>query len=207
MNVLKTKLVLLALFIFCIEHNNVIAASSVTPSSLSSSFQNHISVAVKNKSDPVKVDRSKAVPKSDLVKVDRSKMVSWEEYKKERSWATSNQDKEEFDHFNVGDNTILKVTLSGLIALAQDPHYANSLKKGNLAAYLKGKDILVQFGAVSKSVLNKLDLSNEVFYADFDWDILLETIRNNKTIYREVPKYPAVRRDLSMLLDQSILFD
>ncbi len=122
--------------------------------------------------------------------------------KEKEGWNTEAKRVSFYHIKSIIDTIIQRFNIQGLITKdAQDAHFSMGL------AYLKGKDILVQFGAVSKSVLNKLDLSNEVFYADFDWDILLETIRNNKTIYREVPKYPAVRRDLSMLLDQSILFD
>ena len=73
--------------------------------------------------------------------------------------------------------------------------------------YRKGEKTLVEFGALSKTVLKKLDISHEVFYADFDWDLLLKSVRNNKIAYQEVSKFPAVRRDLSMLLDKSVEFN
>ena len=55
-------------------------------------------------------------------------------------------------------------------------------------------------------MLKELEIHAEVFYADFNWNLLLDMIKNNKIIYHEVSKFPAVRRDLSMLLDESILF-
>ena len=74
-------------------------------------------------------------------------------------------------------------------------------------SYRKGEKNLVEFGAVSKRSLKKLDISSEVFYADFDWDLIVRSIRNNKISYAEVSKFPSVRRDLSMLLNKDISFE
>ncbi|MFN8406262.1 MAG: phenylalanine--tRNA ligase subunit beta [Sphingobacteriaceae bacterium] len=73
--------------------------------------------------------------------------------------------------------------------------------------YSKNEKSLVHFGQVSGSILKELDITDKVFYADFNWDLIIETIRNNKITHREVAKYPAVRRDLSMLLNESIQFN
>jgi phenylalanyl-tRNA synthetase beta chain len=74
-------------------------------------------------------------------------------------------------------------------------------------SYRKGEKVLVDFGTVSKKALKKLDINAEVFYADFDWDLIVKSVRNNKIAYTEVSKFPAVRRDLSMLLNKDITFD
>jgi phenylalanyl-tRNA synthetase beta chain len=74
-------------------------------------------------------------------------------------------------------------------------------------SYRKGEKVLVEFGAVSKKSLKKLDVSSEVFYADFDWDLIVRSVRNNKISYAEVSKFPSVRRDLSMLLNKDISFE
>ncbi len=74
-------------------------------------------------------------------------------------------------------------------------------------SYTKGDKVLAEFGAVSKKSLKKLDISSEVFYADFDWDLIIRSVRNNKISYTEVSKFPSVRRDLSMLLNKDISFE
>lgn len=73
-------------------------------------------------------------------------------------------------------------------------------------AYKKGKNVIVQFGQVSKAILKKLDIDKPVFFADFNWEYLLKVQLNNVAEYEEVAKFPAVRRDLSMLLDSSVNF-
>lgn len=70
---------------------------------------------------------------------------------------------------------------------------------------LNGKQ-LVKFGSVAAASLKKADVDKEVFYADFNFDLVLAAIRKNKIVFQEVSKFPAVRRDLSMLIDQSISF-
>ncbi|AMR32002.1 phenylalanine--tRNA ligase subunit beta [Mucilaginibacter sp. PAMC 26640] len=72
--------------------------------------------------------------------------------------------------------------------------------------YLRGNKVLVTFGSVAATALKKADVDKEVFYADFDFDAILKLVRKNVIVYQEVSKFPAVRRDLSMLVDKSVTF-
>ena len=69
-----------------------------------------------------------------------------------------------------------------------------------------GTDILVEYGVVKKSILKHFDIKQEVLFADFNWALILKLL-SNKIKYTEIPKYPEVRRDLSLLLDDSVSFD
>jgi phenylalanyl-tRNA synthetase beta chain len=69
-----------------------------------------------------------------------------------------------------------------------------------------GNDILVEYGVVKKSISKHFDVKQEVFFADFNWALILKSL-NNKIKFTEIPKYPEVRRDLSLLLDESVSFD
>ncbi|MFM9825639.1 phenylalanine--tRNA ligase subunit beta [Flavobacterium sp.] len=69
-----------------------------------------------------------------------------------------------------------------------------------------GNDILVEYGVVKKSILKHFDIKQEVLFADFNWALILKLL-SNKIKYTEIPKYPEVRRDLSLLLDDSVSFD
>jgi len=72
--------------------------------------------------------------------------------------------------------------------------------------YKRNNNQLVKFGAVSAESLKKVDVDKEVFYADFNFDMILSAVRKNKIIFEDVSKFPAVRRDLSMLIDKSVTF-
>lgn len=73
--------------------------------------------------------------------------------------------------------------------------------------YKRNGKQLVKFGKVAAEALKKVDVDKEVFYADFNFDIVLAAVRKNKIIYQDVSKFPAVRRDLSMLIDRSVTFE
>ncbi|MCQ6958078.1 phenylalanine--tRNA ligase subunit beta [Mucilaginibacter aquariorum] len=70
---------------------------------------------------------------------------------------------------------------------------------------LNGKQ-LVKFGPVGAATAKKVDVDKEVFYADFNFDLILAAVRKNVIVYQEVSKFPAVRRDLSMLVDKTVTF-
>jgi len=82
-----------------------------------------------------------------------------------------------------------------------DENFAFGLK------YFRGPQPLVTFGAVTAADKKITDVDKDVYYADFDWAALLDIVRKNKVISKEIPKYPAVRRDLSMLVDMDVTFD
>lgn len=69
------------------------------------------------------------------------------------------------------------------------------------------KKALVSFGTVQKSILKKFDIEQEVLFADFNWDEMLEASKTNQFTFEEIPKYPAVRRDFALLLNEHIRFN
>jgi phenylalanyl-tRNA synthetase beta chain len=73
-------------------------------------------------------------------------------------------------------------------------------------AYLQNNKIIAEAGKVSKKYLKQFDIEQEVFYGNIEWDLLLKLVRNHEISFRELPKYPSVRRDLALLLDRSIKF-
>jgi len=73
-------------------------------------------------------------------------------------------------------------------------------------SYRRGRDVLVKLGAVSSEILEHLDLKSEVFYAEFDLGTLIKSIGNNKVKVNEISKYPEVKRDLALVLDDSIAY-
>ncbi|BDB55236.1 phenylalanine--tRNA ligase beta subunit [Flavobacterium ammoniigenes] len=69
-----------------------------------------------------------------------------------------------------------------------------------------GKDTIVEIGVVKKSILKHFGIKQEVFFADFNWAAILKLI-SNKVKFTEIPKYPEVRRDLALLLDQAVTYE
>lgn len=70
----------------------------------------------------------------------------------------------------------------------------------------KDGKLLANFGLVNANVLEAFDIEQEVFYADFDWDLVLKLSALNEFEVTELPKYPSVRRDLALLVDKSVSY-
>jgi phenylalanyl-tRNA synthetase beta chain len=72
--------------------------------------------------------------------------------------------------------------------------------------WLHNKKLVAETGSVSKHYLEIFDIDQDVYYAHLEWDLILKLIKDHKLSYRELPKYPWVRRDLALLLDKSVSF-
>lgn len=70
----------------------------------------------------------------------------------------------------------------------------------------RGGKVLVKMGIVSHSVLKVFDISNPVYFADLNWQLLMKAIRGQAVKYAEISKFPAVSRDLALLIDNSVEF-
>ncbi|MBQ6956745.1 MAG: phenylalanine--tRNA ligase subunit beta [Bacteroidales bacterium] len=69
-----------------------------------------------------------------------------------------------------------------------------------------GKQLAV-VGRLAPATLKKMDCKQEVFYADIDWDLLLKSLPSKDVTYTEIARFPEVRRDLALVLDNSVTFD
>ncbi|MCL1932572.1 MAG: phenylalanine--tRNA ligase subunit beta [Candidatus Azobacteroides sp.] len=83
----------------------------------------------------------------------------------------------------------------------EDEIFSSALRIENLS----GK-ILGVLGILQKALSKRFDISAEVYYAELDWSKLMAEHRQTTVIYSEISKYPAVRRDLALLVDQNIPF-
>ncbi|MEN0002526.1 MAG: phenylalanine--tRNA ligase subunit beta, partial [Bacteroidota bacterium] len=72
--------------------------------------------------------------------------------------------------------------------------------------YHRGPQSLVSFGKVQPTLTKAFSIRGAVYYADFNWDNLLKAIRKHKVTYEGVSKYPSTRRDLALIVDNSIKF-
>ena len=64
----------------------------------------------------------------------------------------------------------------------------------------------MEFGVLKTSLLKEFGIKQEVLFADFDWDKVIENAGKTGIKISELPKYPEVRRDLALLLDENIEF-
>ncbi len=74
------------------------------------------------------------------------------------------------------------------------------------AVYINKQKEFAEFGFVNDSLLKQFDIHGPVLFAEIDWEYLCQSYLKKKIIYQPVSKFPSVRRDLSLLLDEKITF-
>ncbi|MBL7935853.1 MAG: phenylalanine--tRNA ligase subunit beta [Bacteroidia bacterium] len=110
---------------------------------------------------------------------------------------------------NKVDFAFLKASVESILNKLSIKFKINELSDSNFSyglSYLQKNKHLVSFGLVDKSICKKLDVNAEVFYADFNWDNVLSLVGKTKLEFTEIPKFPAVRRDLALLLDKKVTY-
>jgi phenylalanyl-tRNA synthetase beta chain len=96
----------------------------------------------------------------------------------------------------------LGVNMASLVAVdGKSDIFSKSVEIQN-----RGGKVLAVFGIVSKKLQKAFDIANEVYYADINWKLAMKAIKNNKVSYKEISKFPAVSRDLALLVDKNVEF-
>lgn len=72
--------------------------------------------------------------------------------------------------------------------------------------YFRGPRELVRYGRVQGALLKEMDIRGEVFYADFNWDNVFRALPKKRVQFAELNKYPSMRRDLALVVDNSVKF-
>ncbi len=68
------------------------------------------------------------------------------------------------------------------------------------------KKVVARLGILRKKITKKFDIDSEVLFADINWTELMKAVKSVKVGYAEISKYPAVKRDLALLIDKSVTF-
>ena len=76
-----------------------------------------------------------------------------------------------------------------------------------LALKARSGKSLCEMGTVSHKLLKKMDIDQDVFYADINWNNIMRAIKKNETLYHDISKFPSVSRDLALLIDKSVEFE
>ena len=72
---------------------------------------------------------------------------------------------------------------------------------------LPGKGpVVVTMGIVSPALCKRFGIKQQVVAAEFNWPAVFELVRRDKVAFKEMPKFPEVRRDLALLLDESVSY-
>jgi phenylalanyl-tRNA synthetase beta chain len=69
----------------------------------------------------------------------------------------------------------------------------------------KGKHVMT-FGIVAKSILKAMDITQDVFFAEISFQAIINFAKQDKTVYKELARFPEVRRDLALVIDKNVNF-
>ena len=84
--------------------------------------------------------------------------------------------------------------------------YADDLLSEALTVYSPRGNKLAIYGIVHPKIRKVMDIDQEVFYADLNWNAILLEIGKHKVQYAEISKFPEVKRDLALLIDKNVTF-
>ena len=122
----------------------------------------------------------------------------------EGSWAHPDEQSSFYELKAYVINVLNRIGLPmGAVAFKESEN--NIFSKG-ITVENRGGKVLVEMGVVARNLQKKFDIDNEVYFADLYWNQLTKAVRKQKVGFKEISKYPAVSRDLALLLDKSVEF-
>lgn len=122
----------------------------------------------------------------------------------EGSWAHPNETSSVYELKAYVLNILLRLGLS-LDTFVVETGKTDLFAKSLAIADRNGK-VYVEFGLIKKALTTMFDISQEVFYADINWNLLMKKTKKNTVSFTEISKYPAVSRDLALLVDKNVEF-
>ncbi len=108
------------------------------------------------------------------------------------------------DFFFLKSMIVNILTRLGILGINENPIEGTLLSEG--LSFTVEKKNIVEFGVINKSLTKRFDIKQEVLYADFNWDNIIALVPQKDIVFKSIPKYPEVKRDFALLLDNSIRF-
>ena len=118
-------------------------------------------------------------------------------------------------HWNTTETAVDYFYLKGLVTSVFERLGIQKLKSAPLSNDMfsegqhlnVGKHALVEFGSLKTALLKQFGISQNVFCANFKWDNLLKVINQQPIKFKDISKYPEVKRDFSLLINEDVTFE
>jgi phenylalanyl-tRNA synthetase beta chain len=121
-----------------------------------------------------------------------------------QSWVQK-EEKVSFYTLNAYVNNVLRRLGVNIANCTLEPLDSELCSDGMLIKAPNGKQI-GYMGIVNNKLLKAFDIDNPVYFADLDWNMLLRLNKQYKPVINDLPKFPEVKRDFALLVDQSVKF-
>lgn len=122
----------------------------------------------------------------------------------EGSWIHADENTSFYELRANVDNIFARVGLTPQMTVVE--HSDSDLFASALKVMTRGGKVICEMGIVSRAIQKSFGIQNEVFYADINWAQLCKAVKKHAVHYEEVSKFPAVSRDLSLLIDTKTEF-
>lgn len=118
------------------------------------------------------------------------------------SWNSENKSSNFYSLKKIVNKILTRFGISELnIKAIENKHFEDGL------GYEIRNKLFVEFGWISENITNQFGIKNKVYYADFNLDLLIKMASEVKTEFKSLPKTQFVRRDFSLLLNNSVKFE
>ena len=122
----------------------------------------------------------------------------------EGSWAHANEDATYYELSAYVENILRRIGVKpGMLVRKKSE---NDIFSAGMSIENRGGKKLIEMGIITKKLQKQFGLDNPVYYAELNWTALMKVVKKNEVLYTEVPKFPAVSRDLALLVDNSVEF-
>ena len=122
----------------------------------------------------------------------------------ESSWMHADEDTTFYELKAHVDNILRRIGMPmGMLVISKTE---NDIFSTGLTVKNRGGKVFIEMGIVSKKIQHKADIEREVYFADINWTQVTKAVKNAKVDFKELSKFPAVSRDLALLLDKNIEF-
>ncbi|MGM9708279.1 MAG: phenylalanine--tRNA ligase subunit beta [Prevotella sp.] len=122
----------------------------------------------------------------------------------EGSWAHANEDSTFYELKAYVENIFARLGVAQGTTVIENCD--NDIFSKAIAIRTRAGKTLAELGIICRKILKQADISADVFYADINWANVMKAIRKNKVEYVELSKFPAVSRDLALLIDEGVNF-
>ncbi|MGM9759328.1 MAG: phenylalanine--tRNA ligase subunit beta [Parabacteroides sp.] len=122
----------------------------------------------------------------------------------ENSWAHPNEKTTVYELKAYVENILVRLGVN--LRKVVFGQLSNDLYSAGLSITTGAGRQLGTLGIVQKKICKAMDIDTEVYYAELSWSLLMKEIKKNKVSFSELSKFPAVKRDLALLLDKSVQF-
>lgn len=123
----------------------------------------------------------------------------------ENNWAHPNEQSSVYELKAYVENILIRLGID--LKKVVFGQLSNDIYSAGLSIQTSSGKMLGTLGIVAHRICKEMDIEGEVYYAELSWTALMKETKKNKVTFTDIAKFPAVKRDLALLIDKAVSFD